>query len=102
MMRLLEFCTDRQVERTGWGTGNTMLARACVAATTGVPRLYCPGRDIVEMFVGKEAVRMRTFFERTSKISPCIVFIDELDALGKSRGGEVIGMQMRSNDEAEK
>ena len=46
-------------------------------------------------------MRMRKFFERTSKISPCIVFIDELDALGKSRGGEVIRMQMRSNDEAE-
>ena len=46
-------------------------------------------------------MRMRKFFERTSKISPCIVFIDELDALGKSRGGEVIRMQMRSDDEAE-
>ncbi len=82
------------------GTGKTMLARAC-AATAGVPLLYCSGSDFVEMFVGRGAARVRKTFERASKIAPCIVFIDELDALGKSRGGEVMGMQMRSNDEAE-
>eukprot|EP00553_Chaetoceros_curvisetus_P000834 CAMPEP_0204629238 /NCGR_PEP_ID=MMETSP0717-20131115/17756_1 /ASSEMBLY_ACC=CAM_ASM_000666 /TAXON_ID=230516 /ORGANISM="Chaetoceros curvisetus" /LENGTH=324 /DNA_ID=CAMNT_0051646123 /DNA_START=164 /DNA_END=1138 /DNA_ORIENTATION=- len=82
------------------GTGKTMLARAC-AATAGVPLLYCSGSDFVEMFVGRGAARVRKTFERASKLAPCIVFIDELDALGKSRGGEVMGMQMRSNDEAE-
>lgn len=82
------------------GTGKTMLARAC-AATAGVPLLYCSGSDFVEMFVGRGAARVRKTFERASKIAPCIIFIDELDALGKSRGGEMMGMQMRSNDEAE-
>jgi len=82
------------------GTGKTMLARAC-AATAGVPLLYCSGSDFVEMFVGRGAARVRKTFERASKIAPCIIFIDELDALGKSRGGEIMGMQMRSNDEAE-
>lgn len=53
------------------------------------------------MFVGRGAARVRKTFERAAKIAPCIVFIDELDALGKSRGGDVMGMQMRSNDEAE-
>lgn len=53
------------------------------------------------MFVGRGAARVRKTFERASKLAPCIVFIDELDALGKSRGGELMGMQMRSNDEAE-
>ena len=53
------------------------------------------------MVVGKEAVRVRNTVERASKIAHSIVFIDELDALGKSRGGEVIRMQMRSDDEAE-
>ena len=82
------------------GTGKTMLARAC-AATAGVPLLYCSGSDFVEMFVGRGAARVRKTFERAGKMAPCIVFIDELDALGKSRGGEGMGMQMRSNDEAE-
>jgi len=82
------------------GTGKTMLARAC-AATAGVPLLYCSGSDFVEMFVGRGAARVRKTFERAAKIAPCIVFIDELDALGKSRGGDMMGMQMRSNDEAE-
>jgi ATP-dependent 26S proteasome regulatory subunit len=54
-----------------------------------------------KMVVGKEAVRVRNTVERASKIAHSIVFIDELDALGKSRGGEVIRMQMRSDDEAE-
>lgn len=82
------------------GTGKTMLARAC-AATAGVPLLYCSGSDFVEMFVGRGAARVRKTFERASRIAPCIIFIDELDALGKSRGSEIMGMQMRSNDEAE-
>ncbi len=54
------------------------------------------------MFVGRGAARVRKTFERASKLAPCIVFIDELDALGKSRSSnDMMGMQMRSNDEAE-
>eukprot|EP00586_Coscinodiscus_wailesii_P018508 CAMPEP_0172501592 /NCGR_PEP_ID=MMETSP1066-20121228/151267_1 /TAXON_ID=671091 /ORGANISM="Coscinodiscus wailesii, Strain CCMP2513" /LENGTH=453 /DNA_ID=CAMNT_0013276461 /DNA_START=153 /DNA_END=1511 /DNA_ORIENTATION=+ len=66
------------------GTGKTMLARA-TAATAGVPLLYCSGSDFVEMFVGRGAARVRKTFQRAGKLAPCIVFIDELDALGKSR-----------------
>lgn len=83
------------------GTGKTMLARACAGAAA-VPLLYCSGSDFVEMFVGRGAARVRKTFERAAKIAPCIIFIDELDALGKSRASsEMMGMQMRSNDEAE-
>jgi len=88
------------------GTGKTMLAKAC-ATTAGVPLLYCSGSDFVEMFVGRGAARVRKTFERAGKIAPCIVFIDELDALGKSRSGGGIDGFMggagggRSNDEAE-
>jgi cell division protease FtsH len=53
------------------------------------------------MFVGRGAARVRKTFARAAKIAPVIIFIDELDALGKSRSGEMMGMQMRSNDEAE-
>jgi ATP-dependent Zn protease len=79
-----------------------MLARA-TAATAGVPLLYCSGSDFVEMFVGRGAARVRNIFERASKMSPCIIFIDELDALGKSRdmGGGMGNPFSRSNDEAE-
>jgi len=78
-----------------------MLARA-TAATAGVPLLYCSGSDFVEMFVGRGAARVRNLFERAEKLSPCIIFIDELDALGKSRdmGGGMSAFS-RSNDEAE-
>jgi AAA+ superfamily predicted ATPase len=84
------------------GTGKTMLARA-TAATAGVPLLYCSGSDFVEMFVGRGAARVRQLFDRAQKLAPCIIFIDELDALGKSRdfGGFGGGMMQRSNDEAE-
>lgn len=78
-----------------------MLARA-TAATAGVPLLYCSGSDFVEMFVGRGAARVRKLFERAEKLSPCIIFVDELDALGKSRDmGGAFGGAMRSNDEAE-
>ena len=78
-----------------------MLARA-TAATAGVPLLYCSGSDFVEMFVGRGAARVRKLFERAGKLSPCIIFIDELDALGKSRDmGGGLGAFSRSNDEAE-
>lgn len=82
------------------GTGKTMLARA-TAATAGVPLLYCSGSDFVEMFVGRGAARVRNTFARAAKLSPCIIFIDELDALGKSRDLGGLGASMRSNDEAE-
>jgi len=80
------------------GTGKTMLARA-TAATAGVPLLYCSGSDFVEMFVGRGAARVRKTFARAAKLSPCIIFIDEIDALGKSR--DRAGLRMQSNDEAE-
>lgn len=82
------------------GTGKTMLARA-TAATAGVPLLYCSGSDFVEMFVGRGAARVRNTFARAAKIAPCIIFVDELDALGKSRDAGGLGAGLRSNDEAE-
>ena len=80
--------------------GKTMLARA-TAATAGVPLLYCSGSDFVEMFVGRGAARVRNTFARAGKIAPCIIFIDELDALGKSRDMGGLGAGLRGNDEAE-
>lgn len=80
------------------GTGKTMLAKA-TAATAGVPLLYCSGSDFVEMFVGRGASRVRKTFAKAAKLAPCIIFIDEIDALGKSRDRG--GLRMQSNDEAE-
>lgn len=77
-----------------------MLARA-TAATAGVPLLYCSGSDFVEMFVGRGAARVRNTFSRAGKLAPCIIFIDELDALGKSRDTGGLGVNLRGNDEAE-
>ena len=77
-----------------------MLARA-TAATAGVPLLYCSGSDFVEMYVGRGAARVRKMFERASKIAPCIIFVDELDALGKARDSGNSFMGGRGNDEAE-
>jgi cell division protease FtsH len=68
------------------GTGKTLLARA-VAGEAGVPFFSMSGSEFVEMFVGLGAARMRDLFEEAKKRAPCIVFIDELDAIGKSRGG---------------
>lgn len=76
----------------------TMLARA-TAATAGVPLIYCSGSDFVEMFVGRGAARVRNIFQQAKKLAPCIIFIDELDALGKSRDSG--SMFARSNDEAD-
>jgi ATP-dependent Zn protease len=61
-----------------------MLARA-TAATAGVPLIYASGSDFVEMYVGRGAARVRKLFERANRMAPAIIFIDELDALGKSR-----------------
>lgn len=67
------------------GTGKTLLAKA-VAGEAGVPFFSMSGSDFIEMFVGLGAARVRDLFEQANKIAPCLVFIDELDALGKARG----------------
>ncbi|OQR87648.1 cell division protease ftsH [Achlya hypogyna] len=76
------------------GTGKTLLARA-VAAEAGVAFLYCSASDFVEMLVGRGASRVRDLFTQASQHPKCIIFIDELDALAKARGG------LNSNDERE-
>ncbi len=78
------------------GTGKTLLARA-VAGEAGVPFFSISGSEFVEMFVGVGASRVRDLFAQASEKSPCIVFIDELDALGKARGISPVAM----NDERE-
>ncbi|MGR3363452.1 MAG: ATP-dependent metallopeptidase FtsH/Yme1/Tma family protein, partial [Maritimibacter harenae] len=67
------------------GTGKTLLARS-VAGEAGVPFFTISGSDFVEMFVGVGASRVRDMFEQAKKNAPCIVFIDEIDAVGRSRG----------------
>ncbi len=67
------------------GTGKTLLARA-VAGEAGVPFFSISGSDFVEMFVGVGAARVRDLFDQARKAKPCIIFIDELDALGRARG----------------
>lgn len=78
------------------GTGKTLLARA-VAGEANVPFFRMSGADFVEMFVGVGAARVRDLFKQAREKAPCIVFIDELDALGKSRVNGVMG----GNDERE-
>src|ERR687892_1020319 len=68
------------------GTGKTLLARA-VAGEAGVPSFSISGSEFVEMFVGVGAARVRDLFEQAKQQAPCIIFIDELDALGRARGG---------------
>ena len=77
------------------GTGKTLLARA-VAGEAGVPFFSISGSDFVEMFVGVGAARVRDLFRQAQQQAPCIIFIDELDAIGKSRG-----ITPYSNDERE-
>ncbi len=72
------------------GTGKTMLAKA-VAGESGVPFFSMSGSEFVEMFVGLGAARVRDLFEQATKKAPCIIFIDELDALGKARGFGTVG-----------
>ena len=72
------------------GTGKTLLAKA-IAGEAGVPFFSLSGSDFVEMFVGVGAARVRDMFQQAASKSPCIIFIDELDALGKSRGGNIMG-----------
>lgn len=79
------------------GTGKTLLAKA-VAGEAGVPFFTLSGSDFVEMFVGVGAARVRDLFKQAKEKAPCIVFIDEVDAIGRSRGrGQVPG----NNDERE-
>ena len=72
------------------GTGKTLMARA-VAGEAGVPFFSISGSDFVEMFVGVGAARVRDLFEQAKKSSPCIVFIDEIDAVGRQRGAGLGG-----------
>src|SRR5437764_15271184 len=72
------------------GTGKTLLARA-VAGEAGVPFFSINGSEFVEMFVGVGAARVRDLFEQASKRAPAIIFIDELDALGRARGAYPMG-----------
>ena len=78
------------------GTGKTLLAKA-IAAEARVPFFFISGSDFVEMFVGVGASRVRDLFAQAKKRSPCIVFIDEIDAVGRSRGTGIGG----GNDERE-
>lgn len=78
------------------GTGKTLIARA-VAGEAGVPFFTISGSDFVEMFVGVGASRVRDMFEQAKKNAPCIIFIDEIDAVGRSRGAGLGG----GNDERE-
>jgi cell division protease FtsH len=78
------------------GTGKTLIAKA-VAGEAGVPFFSTNGSEFVEMFVGVGAARVRDLFEQAKKSAPCIIFIDELDALGKTRHSNILG----GNDEKE-
>ena len=72
------------------GTGKTLLARA-VAGEAGVPFFSISGSDFVEMFVGVGASRVRDLFSQAKKNAPCIIFIDEIDAVGRQRGAGLGG-----------
>lgn len=72
------------------GTGKTLLAKA-IAGEAGVPFFSLSGSDFVEMFVGVGAARVRDMFQQAEAKAPCIIFIDELDALGKTRGSSIVG-----------
>ncbi len=78
------------------GTGKTLLAKA-IAGEAKVPFFSISGSDFVEMFVGVGAARVRDMFEQAKKQAPCIIFIDEIDAVGRQRGAGLGG----GNDERE-
>jgi cell division protease FtsH len=78
------------------GTGKTLIAKA-IAGEAGVPFFSTSGAEFVEMFVGVGAARVRDLFEQAKKSAPCIIFIDELDAMGKVRHSSIMG----GNDEKE-
>ena len=104
---MVEFLRDpRKFERLGGkipkgvllvgppGTGKTLLARA-VAGEADVPFFSISGSDFVEMFVGVGASRVRDMFEQAKKNAPCIIFIDEIDAVGRSRANGISGNDER-------
>ena len=72
------------------GTGKTLLAKA-LAGEAGVPFFSLSGSDFVEMFVGVGASRVRDLFKQATSMAPCIIFIDEIDAIGKSRDSQYGG-----------
>ena len=78
------------------GTGKTLLARA-IAGEAEVSFFNISGSDFVEMFVGVGASRVRDMFEQAKKSAPCIVFIDEIDAVGRQRGTGLAGGMMSAN-----
>ena len=78
------------------GTGKTLLAKAC-AGEAGVPFFSCSGSDFVEMFVGVGASRVRQLFKQAKEKSPSIIFIDELDAVGRKRHSRLGGNEERDN-----
>ncbi|BAI88274.1 MAG: ATP-dependent zinc metalloprotease FtsH [Arthrospira platensis PCC 7345] len=82
------------------GTGKTLMAKA-VAGEAGVPFFSISASEFVELFVGTGAARVRDLFEQAKTKAPCIIFIDELDAIGKSRSGGGGGFQSGSSDERE-
>lgn len=79
------------------GTGKTLMARA-LSGEAGVVMIECSASEFVEMFVGIGAARVRELFDKARKVAPCVIFIDELDAIGKARGR---GYATSANDERE-
>ena len=78
------------------GTGKTLMAKAC-AGEAGVPFFYISGSDFVEMFVGVGASRVRDLFKNAKSKSPSIIFIDEIDAVGRKRESKGGGNDEREN-----
>ncbi len=76
------------------GTGKTLLARS-IAGEAGVPFIFASGSDFVEMYAGVGAARVRRLFKDARRQKSCIVFIDELDAVGRSRGGSSLSHEER-------
>ena len=82
------------------GTGKTLLARA-LANAARVPFVSCSGSEFVEMFVGRGAARVRQLFKKAAKLGRCVIFIDEIDALGKARRETNFALGGGANDEVE-
>jgi cell division protease FtsH len=81
------------------GTGKTLIAKAA-AAEAGIPVIYCSGSEFVEVFVGLGAKRIRDLFAQARKQAPCMIFIDEIDAIGYSRGANnnILGTGNREHE----